>query len=124
MVFVNCFAVGAGGFIGSVFRYLIGFLPFFHRSNFPFQTLFPNVLGAVLIGVIMQSASVYGALSGPVLLFLKVGICGGFTTFSTFSLESVGFLEDGKIGIFFLYTILSLVLCMAGVFLGKMLVHH
>ena len=58
-------------------------------------------------------------LSGHTMLLLKVGVCGGFTTFSTFSLESLGLIETGKWTAFALYAGASLVLCIAGVFLGK-----
>ena len=119
----NCLAVGAGGFIGSIFRYLIGLIPALSKHTIPFQTLFVNVLGAVFIGMIVQSAETSNFISGPMLLFLKVGICGGFTTFSTFSLEALGFLEKGDGFLFAVYAALSLILCIAGVFLGKSLIH-
>ena len=53
---INCLAVGAGGFIGSVFRYLVGLIPFLNKSDIPFQTLAVNVIGAVMIGMIVQAA--------------------------------------------------------------------
>lgn len=119
---INCLAVGAGGFIGSVFRYLFGLIPFLNKSDIPFQTLAVNVIGAVMIGMIVQAAESYGNLNGPWLLFLKVGICGGFTTFSTFSLEALGLLQSGRELMFGIYVAASLVLCIGGVFAGKMLV--
>lgn len=119
----NCLAVGAGGFIGSVFRYLIGLIPFLNKNDIPFQTLAVNVIGAVLIGMIVKSADSCEALSGPMLLFLKVGICGGFTTFSTFSLEALGLLESGKGLMFAAYVAASLALCISGVLFGKWIIH-
>lgn len=119
---INCLAVGAGGFIGSVFRYLVGLIPFLNKSDIPFQTLAVNVIGAVMIGMIVQVAESYGNLNGPWLLFLKVGICGGFTTFSTFSLEALGLLQSGRELMFGIYMAASLMLCIGGVFAGKMLV--
>ena len=115
---INCLAVGVGGFIGSVFRYLIGLIPFLNRHDIPFQTLAVNVLGAVLIGMIVKSAET----SGPVLLFIKVGICGGFTTFSTFSLEALGLLESGKISAFTVYVAVSVILCIGGVWAGRAMI--
>lgn len=119
---INCLAVGAGGFIGSLFRYLVGLIPFLNKSEIPFQTLAVNVIGAVMIGMIVQAAESYGNLNGSWLLFLKVGICGGFTTFSTFSLEALGLLQSGRALMFGIYVAASLVLCIGGVFAGKMLV--
>lgn len=118
-MWLNCLAVGAGGFIGSVFRYLIGLVPFLNKWGIPFQTLIVNVIGAVLIGIIVKSSESCEAISGSMLLFLKVGICGGFTTFSTFSLEALGLLENGKGMMFAVYVAASIVLCICGVFAGK-----
>ena len=119
---INCLAVGVGGFIGSVFRYLIGLIPFLNRHDIPFQTLAVNVLGAVLIGMIVKSAETCELVSGPVLLFIKVGICGGFTTFSTFSLEALGLLESGKISAFSVYVAVSVILCIGGVWAGRAMI--
>ena len=119
---INCLAVGVGGFIGSVFRYLIGLIPFLNRHDIPFQTLAVNVLGAVLIGMIVISAETCELVSGPVLLFIKVGICGGFTTFSTFSLEALGLLESGKISAFTVYVAVSVILCIGGVWAGRAMI--
>ncbi len=119
---LKCLAVGAGGFIGSVFRYLVGLIPFLSKSEIPFQTLAVNVVGAVLIGMIVQSADTYGNISEQWMLFLKVGICGGFTTFSTFSLEALGLMQSGRMLLFGVYAAVSLALCIAGVYAGKMLV--
>lgn len=118
-MFFNCLAVGAGGFAGSVFRYIIGLIPWLNKSEMPFQTLIVNVAGAVIIGMLVKSADTAVLLDGRFMLFLKVGICGGFTTFSTFSLESLELLEMGKPGIFAVYVIASIVLCILGVFCGK-----
>lgn len=119
---INCLAVGAGGFIGSVFRYLIGLIPVLNRYDIPFQTLAVNVLGAMAIGMIVKSAETCEIISGPALLFLKVGICGGFTTFSTFSLEALGLLENGKMAAFAVYVAASIILCIGGVWAGRAMI--
>ena len=62
-----------------------------------------------------------GALSREAVLFLKVGLCGGFTTFSTFSLETLGLIEGGQYAIAGAYALVSVVLCVAGVLVGKVL---
>ena len=64
---LNCFAVGAGGFIGSVFRYLFSLIPFLHRETLPLQTLLVNVVGAIIIGIVIAAVllpiySMYGTV--------------------------------------------------------------
>lgn len=108
--------VGTGGFIGTIFRYLISQIPI--STLFPFKTLCINVLGAILIGFISQTAKVSALLSPNTVAFLQVGICGGFTTFSTFSLETVKLFEKKNFGIGILYAIASVVLCLIGVYIG------
>ena len=97
--------VGAGGFAGSALRYLISrlMLPWAVSSGFPFSTLTVNVAGSLLIGALMGLG-----LSG-------VGFCGGFTTFSTFSLETVTLLRAGSYLPAALYMWSSMVLSIAAV---------
>jgi CrcB protein len=114
----NCAAVGAGGALGAIGRYLMGRIPVLQVGAFPLSTLVVNFLGAVLIGLVCRGARAPGGMEEHLLLFLKVGLCGGFTTFSTFSLEGAGLLQEGKAALFFVYTVLSLCLCLGGVFLG------
>ena len=95
-MFLNCIAVGAGGFLGAVSRYLMGMIPFLQKGSLPYHTLLINVLGAVLIGIVVKTADSTEILNPSTVLFLKVGICGGFTTFSTFSLESLDLLQSGR----------------------------
>ena len=116
---LNCAAVGAGGFVGAVLRYLMGLIPFLQRGSLPYHTLLINVLGAILIGMIVKTADSTELLSPAAVLFLKVGVCGGFTTFSTFSLESLDLLQSGRPAAFAVYAIASVVLCVAGVLGGK-----
>lgn len=118
-MFSNCLFVGAGGAAGAVCRYLMGLIPWLQRGAFPLPTLLINLLGAFLIGLIAQRAGGSTGMDPNLVLLLKVGFCGGFTTFSTFSLESLSLLESGRWGLFTLYAGLSLVLCIAGVALGK-----
>lgn len=81
---MNILAVALGGGIGAALRYGLSLLPI--SREFPMATLLTNFLGAFLIGLIAAQA---GRLSTRSVLLLKTGICGGFTTFSTFSLETV-----------------------------------
>lgn len=112
----NCLIVGLGGFVGAVCRYLAG-LPF--SSTFPVGTLLVNVMGALLIGFFTELSNKVIPLNPRLLLFLTTGVMGGFTTFSTFSLETVNLLEMGRTALGVCYASLSLVLCLAGVIVGK-----
>ena len=76
---INCLFVGLGGFIGAVCRYLISLLPVQSESGFPYKTFLINVAGAFLIGCIATYAGKHPSVNPQLVLFLKVGICGGFT---------------------------------------------
>jgi CrcB protein len=107
-----------GGGMGSVFRYgLSKFIPI-PQNTFPYPTLIANLLGCLLIGFIMGTALKQGALSSPQTLFFATGFCGGLTTFSTFSLEGIELLKSGNIGVFLLYTLISVLLGLLAVGLG------
>ena len=110
--------VGLGGGVGAIFRYLISQLPY--QGDFPLLTLITNVLGAVIIGYVVDSAEPRG-LSDNMVKFLKTGLCGGFTTFSTFSLETYSLSMDEKYIQAGLYAGLSIVLCFMGIFVGMYL---
>ncbi|MGI6498768.1 MAG: fluoride efflux transporter CrcB [Oscillospiraceae bacterium] len=114
---VECLFVGAGGFLGSVFRYLCGLIPL--AGSFPLVTLLINLTGSMLIGLV---AGVAGPWMPPrLLLFLKTGVCGGFTTFSTFSLETFHLFGEGKPVVAGLYAVLSVLLCLLGVLAGDLI---
>ena len=109
-------AVGLGGALGAILRYLISLLPL--KGSFPVWTLLTNLLGAVAIGFI-AGASARGRMQYVAALFWKTGVCGGFTTFSTFSLEAFSLLENGNRGLGALYILLSILLCLGGIALGQ-----
>ncbi len=124
---VNCLFVGLGGFVGSVLRYLVGFIPVGitvgASTAFPIKTLVINVVGSFVIGIVCALASRLGVGMNPqLLLFLKVGLCGGFTTFSTFALESNGLIQAGQAPLALLYAALSVALSIAAVFAAQALV--
>ena len=93
---LNCVFVGLGGAAGSICRYLLGLLPLKPVSGFPAITLCINIAGAFALGLIGALAGKYAKLNPQMLLFLRVGVCGGFTTFSTFSVETVVLLSHKK----------------------------
>ena len=111
--------VGLGGAIGSILRYTLSLLPI--KSSFPVLTLITNLLGAFIIGVVVGLFEKQ-YLSSYIHLFLKTGVCGGFTTFSTFSLETLTLLENDMIFIAIVYVFISIAGCIVGVYLGKMIV--
>ena len=119
---LNCVFVGLGGLIGSVLRYLVSLIPLRHESGFPLVTLGINVLGAFLLGLIMAIAGKSPSFDPRAMLFLKVGVCGGFTTFSTFALEAHGLLSGGKPFVALLYMIFSVVLCVFAIYGASALV--
>ncbi len=104
---MDILAVGAGGFIGAVLRYLIGKIPISENTVFPIKTFAINVVGCLAIGLITVLVAKNTNVEQRWILFLKVGLCGGFTTFSTFALETTDLLKDGHTGVAFLYAILS-----------------
>lgn len=93
----NIFLVGAGGFIGSALRYLVGgYVQQFSKSvNFPYGTLAVNLVGCFLIGFLAQLAESRSAFTNEARLFVFVGILGGFTTFSAFGNETVNLMRQG-----------------------------
>ena len=109
--------VAFGGALGAMARYGISLLPI--KSAFPILTLCTNFLGALVIGFVTGLASANPSFPQKWTLFLKTGVCGGFTTFSTFSLEALTLLEQHKYLPGISYILLSVVLCLAGVYAGR-----
>ena len=118
---LDCLAVALGGAAGSVLRYLIGLIPVNERFLFPVKTFAINILGCFIIGLITALSLRSSNLNPRMILFLKVGICGGFTTFSTFALESSNLLKNGHTGIAILYMTLSVLVGIGFVLLAELL---
>lgn len=116
---IECFVVGVGGFIGAVCRYLIGMVPLKEGCVFPIKTLMINIMGSFLIGIVAALAMKTDFLNPRTVLFLKVGICGGFTTFSSFALETTDLMKDGRMHLAAIYTVLSITLGVLAVFAGQ-----
>lgn len=113
---INVLCVALGSALGGIGRYAVSLMPV--RMAFPVPTLLVNVLGAVLIGFVSGLVS-QGAPSGNWVLFLKTGVCGGFTTFSTFSLEAYNMFGDRQYAAGGIYIALSVAGCLLGVFCGE-----
>jgi CrcB protein len=99
---------GLGGFIGTVLRALI--YQVFKNSQSHLITLFINISGSLLIGILAGIAVRYTGFNSNWKTFLTTGICGGFTTFSAFSLENTILLQEGKISSSIAYILLSVLL--------------
>jgi CrcB protein len=113
--------IAIGSALGGVSRYLIGGLV--QRgagSGFPAGTLVVNVTGSFLLGMFLRYGLEAPTLTPEMRAFLTIGFCGGYTTFSTFSYETVALLEDGQWGRAGLYAAASLVLSLIAVLLGLM----
>jgi len=111
----NLLLVALGGALGSMTRYGVSLLAAMLTWNPLWGTLTANVAGSFLIGIGMAACH-----NSAWQLMLTVGICGGFTTFSTFSLQSLSMLQDGRYGTALLYMAGSITLCLGAVMLGKM----
>ena len=117
------FIVGAGGFLGSVLRYLVQvFVEKGLMSTFPWGTFVANIAGSFIIGIVYALAEKGNLLSAEWRMFLAVGICGGFTTFSSFAYNNMMMLKEGVYGQFFLNVGGSLFFGLLAVYLGMMLV--
>lgn len=116
-------AVALGGAIGSVGRYLAGIgVGKLFGIGFPWGTLLINIVGSFLIGVFVECFALRWDLPQAGRVFLTVGICGGFTTFSTFSLESFLMIERGELGPAAAYIASSVVVSILALFAGLHLI--
>lgn len=118
----DCLIVAAGGAIGAVCRFLIGKLPLGSSDGFPIKTFIVNILGCFLIGLVAALALKQFSDSPKLVLFLKVGVCGGFTTFSSFALETGNLIEKGSYITAAAYIILSVAVGVAALFAAQYLV--
>jgi CrcB protein len=115
--------VGSGGFIGSVMRYLVQF--FVEKglmSTFPFGTLIANITGSFIMGMVFALAEKGNLMNAEWRIFLTVGICGGFTTFSAFAYNNFSMMKDHLFGQLFWNVGANLFLGILSVYLGIILV--
>ena len=115
--------VGIGSFLGGAFRYYLSMtMKNICGQGFPWGTLAVNLLGCLVFGFLFALFSKYGTTSSPWYLLLTTGICGGFTTFSTFANESMQMLQNGNTGGFIGYVLASIIGGLAMVGLGYWIV--
>ncbi len=112
------FVIGLGGAIGAILRYIVGGLDYrFSNGVFPVSTLVVNVSGSLAIGFLWGIVDRF-AISPNMRLFIFIGILGGYTTFSTFSLETFNLARDGEYRIAFFNMAFSVALSVGAVFVG------
>jgi len=113
-------AVAAGGALGAIARYAMAgaVQRLTGAGTFPWGTLAVNVLGALLMGIIVEASARFWTLSGDLRLFLTTGVLGGFTTFSAFSLETALMMEKGDWGVAIAYIAASVALTVLFLFCG------
>lgn len=120
---LNCLCVGIGGFVGSILRYLVGLIPINPENGFPIKTLVINILGAFALGLIAAAVAKNSAIDPKFVLMLKVGVCGGFTTFSTFAYEATTLMQNGHSALGITYMLLSMALGVGAIILAQMLIN-
>ena len=114
--------IGIGGFIGTIFRYIISIgIQNKFLSSYHFGTFTVNIIGCFLIGII-YALSDRGNISVEWRLFIATGILGGFTTFSSFSNETVSMLRDAQYGFALLYVLSSVTIGILATFAGIFLI--
>lgn len=112
--------VGLGAALGGILRYFAGV--YLSRADWPWGTIFVNLVGSFLVAVIMFSAMSRGLFGPDARVFLVTGVLGGFTTMSSFAYETAAFVDDGEMLRAFAYASLTFVGSLAMVFAGRFVV--
>jgi fluoride exporter len=123
MSFTTCLIVMLGGALGTLARYLIALIALPVSQNLPWGTIGINIAGSFIIGLFGTLTLAHGRypVSENLRLFVMIGICGGFTTFSSFSLQTLDLLRNGAIVRAAINVVASVVLCVSAVALGHLI---
>ena len=114
-------AVFVGGGLGSVLRFLINKIEIVSENNFPHSTFISNFLGCLILGLVLGYFIKNENPNSILFVFLTVGLCGGFTTFSSFSNENLQLIQNGEIFIFLAYLLGSLIVGIVSVYVGTLI---
>ena len=114
----NILLVFIGGGLGSVCRYLISEIFYFKKFVFPYSTFITNLLGCFLIGLALGWSIKNSNLDSSLIILFSVGFCGGFTTFSSFSYESLTLINNNQLLNLFIYIFSSILIGIFAVFVG------
>lgn len=115
--------VGLGGGLGSIARYICQrWMLIVYPHSFPFGTFAVNIIGCLLIGIFWGITFRSFETNESWKLFLMTGICGGFTTFSAFTLEGIGLIREQKTGLFLLYLGGSVIVGLLATFIGMKII--
>jgi len=116
---LNYLVISLGAALGGVFRYgLASFIQNKVESFFPYGTLIVNITGSFVLGFIMYYLDEKDFLSPEMRLFLTVGLCGGFTTFSTFSYETLNLIRNSQFLLATTNVLVSVFLCLIAIYLA------
>ncbi|MBN2809705.1 MAG: fluoride efflux transporter CrcB [Deltaproteobacteria bacterium] len=117
--------IGCGGFFGAISRYLVsGWIYAIFGTAMPYGTLTVNLIGSLLLGITAQLMLAGNFLSASAGSFIGIGFLGAFTTFSTFSVQTLELLESGSPAKALLNIFLNLALCLAGAWVGLFIGRH
>lgn len=111
--------IGLGGFLGAISRFLVSKYTTQMLGSFPLGTLIVNVTGSFILAFISYSVIFGKNIPTDFRSFLGIGFIGAYTTMSTFSFETMRFLDQGEYGYFFLNIVLNLGLCLSAIVLGR-----
>jgi CrcB protein len=120
MPFTTCLIVMAGGALGTLARYLISLVALPISGQLPWGTIIINVTGSLLIGFFGTLTLAHGRFPVPesLRLFVMIGFCGGYTTFSSFSLQTLDLMRQGALGRAMVNVVASVILCVGAVAIG------
>jgi CrcB protein len=118
----NVLAVALGGSLGSAARYLVGVgVGRLFASSFPWGTLIINLVGSFMLGALIEAFALRWSASEAMRAFLTIGFCGGFTTFSTFSMDTVFLMQKGGVFLPLVYVVTSVVLSVTALYVALFL---
>ncbi len=121
---INYLIVSLGAAIGGAFRYwLSGVIQKNLPASFPYGTLTVNVVGSLFLGIIIFIIDSRQMISYQTKIFLTIGFCGGFTTFSTFSFETINLIKHSEFLLAFVNIMLNVILCLGAVYAASLFTH-